>query len=108
MKSLLNNAAASLALASLTFIAAPAMAGPGHVGFRVVNDYDAQPVYVQPRVVYAPAPTVYRYRDDAGWREHAWRERERREHFWRERQWREHPWREHRNEVEHDYRGGWR
>jgi hypothetical protein len=101
MKTLLKIAAASLALAGMTALATPAIAGPGHVELRVQTGYYSPPVYVQPRVIYeAPAP-MYRYRDDA-----AWRERERREHHWRERNaWREHQWREHHDRERW---GAWR
>lgn len=106
MKTLLKIAAASLALAGMTALATPAIAGPGHVELRVQTGYYAPPVYVQPRVIYeAPAP-VYGYRDDAAWRAHTWRERERRGQYWRERNaWREHEWREHHDRERW---GGWK
>jgi hypothetical protein len=106
MKTLLRIAVASLALAGMTALATPAIAGPGHAELRVQTGYYSAPVYGQPRVVYeAPAP-MYRYRDNAAWREHEWRERERREHYWRERNaWREHEWREHHDRERW---GAWR
>ena len=114
MKSILKIAAASLALAGLAAVATPAVASPGHVEFRVDSGYYPAPVYAPPRVIYeAPVP-VYRYRDDAAWREHEWRERQRREQYWRQQnEWREHQWREHhewehRGGFDHGYHGDWR
>lgn len=122
MKSILKIAGASLTLAALAAVSAPAFAGPARVELSFGNGYYQQQEYVQPRVIYeAPAP-VYRYQDEDGWRqqqwrENAWRERERREQFWRERnEWRERQWQEQRGreregrdeQRDHGRRGDWR
>jgi hypothetical protein len=96
VKSIFTIAAAVLALTSLAAVTTPSVPGTGRVKIRVNDGYYPTPVYVAPRVIYeSPAP-AYRYRDDRGWREHGWRERQRGE-YWRERnEWRAQQWRDHR------------
>lgn len=80
MKSILKSAVASFAfaLAGLTAVSTPAVAGPGRAEFRLDNGYYPATVYVQPRVIYEAPAEIYIYPDDRAWREREWRERQRR------------------------------
>jgi hypothetical protein len=122
MKSLFKIVAASLGLAVIAAVSAPASAANAGVEVRIGNGYYAPPpAYVEPRLVYGAPVPLYRYQDERRWHHQHWREqewrrqqwraqewrrqqwlaRERREHAWRERnEWRQHQWREQR---EHDF-----